>query len=98
MLQFGIHAGQQAEMLTDTLRALLLKAYGYDVKVFEFVSLEHTSKNKMILATKRKEIDQPDVQVLQQIQALKQMYGIEKQTLELLLNDQIAIENVGCKC
>ncbi|MFW1675918.1 methyltransferase, partial [Acinetobacter baumannii] len=28
MLQFGIHAGQQAEMLTDTLRALLLKAYG----------------------------------------------------------------------
>jgi len=98
MLQFGIHAGQQAEMLTDTLRALLLKAYGYEVKVFEFVSLEHTSKNKMILATKRKDIDQPDVQVLQQIQALKQMYGIEKQTLELLLNDQIAIENVGCKC
>ncbi|WP_130802398.1 class I SAM-dependent methyltransferase [Acinetobacter ihumii] len=98
MLQFGIHAGQQAEMLTDSLRALLLKAYGYEVKVFEFVSLEHTSKNKMILATKRKEIDQPDAQILQQIQALKQMYGIEKQTLELLLNDQIAIENVGCKC
>ena len=98
MLQFGIHAGQQAEMLTDTLRALLLKAYGYDVKVFEFVSLEHTSKNKMILATKRKDIDQPDPKILEQIQALKQMYGIEKQTLELLLNDQIAIENVGCKC
>ena len=98
MLQFGIHAGQQAEMLTDTLRALLLKAYGYEVKVFEFVSLEHTSKNKMILATKRKEIDQPDAQILEQIQALKQMYGIQKQTLELLLNDQIAIENVGCKC
>ena len=46
MLQFGIHAGQQAEMLTDTLRALLLKAYGYETKVFEFVSLEHTSKIK----------------------------------------------------
>ncbi len=39
MLQFGIHAGQQAEMLTDTIRALLLKAYGYDTKVFEFVAL-----------------------------------------------------------
>ncbi len=52
MLQFGIHAGQQAEMLTDTIRALLLKAYGYETKVFEFVALEHTSKNKMILATK----------------------------------------------
>lgn len=98
MLQFGIHAGQQAEMLTDTLRALLLKAYGYEVKVFEFVSLEHTSKNKMILATKRQNIQQPDPQILEQIQALKQMYGIQKQTLELLLQDQITIDNVGCKC
>ncbi|NCU22135.1 SAM-dependent methyltransferase [Acinetobacter haemolyticus] len=98
MLQFGIHAGQQAEMLTDTLRALLLKAYGYETKVFEFVSLEHTSKNKMILATKRKDIQQPDAKILQQIQALKTMYGIQKQSLELLLKDQMLIENVGCKC
>ena len=98
MLQFGIHAGQQAEMLTDTLRALLLKAYGYDTKVFEFVALEHTSKNKMILATKRKDIQQPDPKIMQQIQALKAMYGIEKQSLELLLQDQMPVENIGCKC
>lgn len=98
MLQFGIHAGQQAEMLTDTLRALLLKAYGYETKVFEFVSLEHTSKNKMILATKRKDIQQPDEKIMQQIQALKEMYGIQKQSLELLLQDQMPIENIGCKC
>jgi len=52
----------------------------------------------MILATKREQNEQPDAYILEQIQALKQMYGIEKQTLELLLNDQIAIENVGCKC
>lgn len=98
MLQFGIHAGQQAEMLTDTLRALLLKAYGYETKVFEFVSLEHTSKNKMILATKRKDVQQPDPKIMQQIQALKQMYGIQKQSLELLLQDLMPIENLGCKC
>ena len=98
MLQFGIHAGQQAEMLTDTLRALLLKAYGYETKVFEFVALEHTSKNKMILATKRKDIQQPDPNIMQQIQALKAMYGIEKQSLELLLQDQMPVENLGCKC
>ena len=98
MLQFGIHAGQQAEMLTDTLRALLLKAYGYETKVFEFVALEHTSKNKMILATKRKALQQPDPKIMQQIQALKAMYGIEKQSLELLLQDQMPIENIGYKC
>ncbi len=98
MLQFGIHAGQQAEMLTDTIRALLLKAYGYETKVFEFVALEHTSKNKMILATKRKDYQVPDQQVLAQIQALKQMYGIQKHSLELLLNDQWDQQDIGCKC
>lgn len=99
MLQFGIHAGQQAEMLTDTLRALLLKAYGYDVNVFEFVSLEHTSKNKMILATKSQNANiAPDRKILAQIEALKTMYGIEKQTLELLLNDQLPLQDIGCKC
>ena len=98
MLQFGIHAGQQAEMLTDTLRALLLKAYGYETNVFEFVTLEHTSKNKMILATKRKNLEQPDPQIMQQIQDLKTMYGIQKHSLELLLQDQLPQENLGCKC
>ena len=98
MLQFGIHAGQQAEMLTDTIRALLLNAYGYDTKVFEFVALEHTSKNKMILATKRKNFTAPDTQVLAQINALKDMYGIQQHSLELLLNDQWDQQNIGCKC
>ena len=98
MLQFGIHAGQQAEMLTDTIRALLLKAYGYETKVFEFVALEHTSKNKMILATKRKDFTTPDQTVLDQIRALKEMYGIQKQSLELLLNDQWDQQDIGAKC
>lgn len=98
MLQFGIHAGQQAEMLTDTIRALLLKAYGYETKVFEFVALEHTSKNKMILATKRKDYEQPDQAVLAQIHVLKEMYGIQKHSLELLLNNQWDQQGIGSKC
>lgn len=85
MLQFGIHAGQQAEMLTDTLRALFLQAYGYETKVFEFVALEHTSKNKMILAVKKPNFKTVDEKILQQIANLKQMYGIKTQMLETLL-------------
>ena len=53
VFQHGIHAEQQAVMVTDSLRALLLQAQGYDTQVFEFVALEHTRKNKMILAVKR---------------------------------------------
>ncbi len=98
MLQFGIHAGQQAEMLTDTIRALLLKAYGYETKVFEFVALEHTSKNKMILATKRKTLSAPDPEVMAQIDALKQHYAIKQHSLELLLKDQWQQHDLGKKC
>lgn len=84
VLQHGIHLGQEAEMITDGLRALLLEAHGYDTKVFEFISLEHTSKNKMILAQKRKTA-RDNREVLQQIAAIKDFYGIQEHCLEMLL-------------
>ncbi len=89
MLQHGIHLGQEAEMLTDSLRALLLEANGYDTKVFEFISLEHTSKNKMILAVRRAK-PKDNTAVLQQIQALKLFYGIQEHCLEQLLLESAA--------
>lgn len=85
MLQYGVHLGQQAEMLTDSMRALLLEAHGYETKVFEFVALEHTSKNKMILAVKKPQNPKKQAEVLQKVQELKRFYGIEKQSLEALL-------------
>jgi hypothetical protein len=93
LLQHGIHLGQEAEMVTDGLRALLLEAHGYDAQVFEFVSLEHTSKNKMILAVRRRE--RPDAphalrrraDARAQIAEIKRFYGIREQCLEALLAD-----------
>ena len=84
MLQYGLHLGQQAEMLTDSLRALYLEACGYETKVFEFISLEHTNKNKMILAVKRKQpVDA--TALLQKIAQLKAFYGVSEHCLETLL-------------
>ena len=84
MLKHGIHLGLQAEMLTDSLRALLLEAHGYETQVFEFVSLEHTSKNKMILAVKRA-LPLPAEPVLAQIRAIKDFYAVREHCLETLL-------------
>ncbi|MER2098537.1 MULTISPECIES: class I SAM-dependent methyltransferase [Pseudomonas] len=84
MLQYGLHLGQQAEMLTDSLRALYLEACGYETKVFEFISLEHTNKNKMILATRRREPVAAQA-LLEKIQALKAFYGVKEHCLETLL-------------
>jgi hypothetical protein len=84
VFQHGIHAEQQAEMLTDSLRALLLEASGYDTQVFEFIGLEHTRKNKMILAVKRQNLRPADA-ALAQMAELKRYFGIREQALETLL-------------
>jgi Methyltransferase domain len=87
MLRHGIHLGQEAEMVTDSLRALLLEASGYDAQVFEFVSLEHTSKNKMILAVRRRQPLQAArlAAIDAEIAAIKAFYGIREHCLETLL-------------
>jgi hypothetical protein len=86
VFQHGIHAEQQAEMLTDSLRALLLEAQGYDTQVFEFVALEHTRKNKMILAVKRQQPDATaEAAALVQVEELKRFFGVKQQRLQNLL-------------
>ena len=84
ILQHGVHLGQHAEMLTDGLRALLLEACGYDTQVFEFVALEHTQKNKMILAVRRPDARRAAASA-GQIDDLKAFYGIREHCLETLL-------------
>lgn len=50
LLRYGIFLERHAEMLTDTMRALLLESMGYRTRVFEFVSTEHSGRNIMIAA------------------------------------------------
>ena len=87
ILQHGIHLGQHAEMLTDSLRALLLEACGYQTRVFEFVALEHSQKNKMILALRRNTAPAPAhaAEARAQVDAVKAYHAIREQCLERLL-------------
>ena len=84
LLQHGILKERQAEIVTDTIRALLLEASGYQTKVFEFISTEHTGKNVMIVGQKRNsDFDKNDF--LKKVEDLKTMFGIEFHYLEKLL-------------
>jgi protein-L-isoaspartate O-methyltransferase len=85
VLRHGVHLGQEAEMLTDSLRALLLESRGYEAQVFEFVSLEHTNKNKMILGVRRPQAGN-EAQALQEVAALMAYYGVQEHCLETLLS------------
>ena len=67
------------------MRALLLETCGYEARVFEFVSLEHTSKNKMILARRRADGLAAGARARAELAELKSFYGIRAQTLEALL-------------
>ena len=97
ILQHGVHLGQQAEMLTDGLRAMLLDACGYDTQVFEFVALEHSQKNKMILAVKRTP-PRPSDAVWAQIDDIKSFYGVRDQCLEALLRAEGRGPDKGNPC
>jgi hypothetical protein len=50
ILKHGILAERFADSLTDSLRVLTLESLGYQAKLFEFISSDHTAKNTMITA------------------------------------------------
>ena len=83
--RYGIFLERQAVMITDTIRALILEYFGYKTQVMEFIEMEHTPKNVLLVG--RKTSKEPDkAKILQQINALKLQYGIENHYLETVLN------------
>ncbi len=50
MIKYGILRERFADTLTDTLRAALLRLYGYRVEVVEFVDSRHTPRNLLLRA------------------------------------------------
>ena len=83
-LRHGIFAERQAEFLTDALRAGLLEWAGYEARVFEFISPEHTAKNLMLTGQRRKDGASPD-SAAGEVRRLATGYGIEQQQLARLL-------------
>lgn len=83
ILKYGIFKERQYEMVTDTLRALIMEQYQYDAHIFEFISNEHTRKNVMLVGTKtNKQINETEIN--EKIDAVKQTYGIDFHYLEKL--------------
>ncbi len=84
IFKHGILKEQQAVIITDGLRALILEEYAYKTKVFEFISGEHTPKNTMIIGTKHNNKVKKQ-ELLNKINSIKQLFGIEYHYLEKLL-------------
>ncbi len=81
----GILLERQAEMVTDTIRALVLEAYGYKTKVFDFIEEEDTPKNVLIVGTKSNFSESIFKENIEKVQELKNMFGIKEHYLETVV-------------
>lgn len=69
-----IHTREFGSHLTNVLRCLKLEAHGYQVTVTEFVGLEHSMKNELIVA---KKIEGPRQRTKDRIQEILKEVGLE---------------------
>jgi SAM-dependent methyltransferase len=87
VLSHGLMEERMAEWVTDGLRALFLEWAGYRTKVMEFVGSEHTPKNLMIAAVREREPFH-DEGARKRIKELQDFFGIERHTLDSLLQQR----------
>lgn len=85
----GIFRERQAEFVTDALRAALLEHAGYATRVFEFIAPEHTGKNLMIAAVKRRQPFDHEA-AARRVRDLAAFYGVRRQTLARRLDFSLA--------
>ena len=85
VLKHPVMLERVAETMTDGIRSLLLERSGYSTKLFEFVAIEHTPKNNMLVGTK---LDRPQnaARFDREIDEIKRTYGIEHHHLQELLD------------
>jgi hypothetical protein len=84
LMKYGIFKERQFEMVTDTIRALILEKMNYDTKIFEFVSNEHTRKNILLVGTKTHKRP-ADAELDEKINSIKAAYQIDFHYLEKLI-------------
>lgn len=81
VLSHGIYKEREYEMVTDTLRALIMEKNQYQTDIFEFISNEHTRKNIMLVGIKHGRPAAVDA-IGKKIEWIKAWYGIGHHYLE----------------
>ena len=77
----NIHRREFGAHVTNVLRALVLEAHGYKVRVTEFTGLEHSLKNELILATRHQKTNPLARRKLDQ---LVEQIGVRPKLLDVL--------------
>lgn len=75
MTRFGIFLERQSVMITDAVRALVLEYCGYKTQVMEFIEIDNTPKNVLLVGRKSDKPVDKDA-IAKQIRGLLEQYGI----------------------
>lgn len=86
LMDDGITKERLGDLLTDTMRRDIVRAYGYEAHLQEFISLEHTMKNVLLKAEhRRKHADTAKVDLSRVLHAA-QTWGATPMLLNLVLD------------
>jgi methyltransferase family protein len=84
LFMHGIQIERMAEAITDALRCMYLEASGYSTRIQEFIALEHTSKNLLIIAARNPRAVDSDA-LFRKAADFQARFGIAHQHLGALL-------------
>lgn len=84
LLSHGLIKERFSALLTDSIRAEILKECGYEVDIIEFVDFAHSPKNLM-LRCKLKKSRRPQ---LEAVKALTEKYGFTQKLFELIAKEK----------
>lgn len=80
LLEDGITRERLGDLLTDTMRRDIVRAHGYAASLEEFIALEHTLKNVLLKAERRRDVQRPD---LDAVRDMSTRWGVHPRLLEL---------------
>lgn len=93
LLNHGLIRERLCALLTDAMRAEILRQCGYEVDVVEFVDISHSPKNMMLRARKKKIPGKPQLDPLLELEERYQF----RQTLLHLILEKINLEKTDEK-
>ena len=84
--RFSHYKTRMVDMVSDSLRALLLESHGYKVDIFEFTPQKNTPKNIMLRAEKINMTDKKRSQAFDEYKRLSDIFHV-KPALEFYLSE-----------
>ena len=90
LTSFGLTKERFASLATDTMRAALLSAAGYQTQVLEFIDMEHTPKNILLRSVLRTGRTPDNVvgKAMNEVRQMRSLLNVAPLTLEQILRTE----------